>query len=433
MKPVIIIGGGPAGIAAACALADRGRKTILLERSARLGGRAASFIYAAMNEEIDYGQHVLMRCCTASIDLLHQLGIERAVSFQERLEIPLACGSERSLLTSSPLPGPLHLLPSLMRYRAISYRERTAVLRASLSLLIRDPQEERTFADWLRRHGQRESVITRLWEPVSIATLNERSPAVSARAARKVFKDGFFRPGGANMGFFTLPLSRIFVAAVPFLSARGGEVRLNAAVQRVLVEKGRVKGIELATGERIEANEVIAAIPPFDLLPILPEAIAGEGFFRCIEKMRFSPIVNLHLWFDRPVMEELFLIAVDSPLQAIFDLTRIQRREGPNHIVLSQSAAREWVDLPVTSIKEQLLSALSALLPTVRKARLLDGLVIKSKRATFIPSPRSEPLRPGPQGPIKGLILAGDYTQTGWPSTIEGAVRSGRNAAIHVR
>lgn len=429
MKPVIVIGGGPAGIAAACALAECGRKTLLLERAPRLGGRAASFNYVTMDEEVDYGQHVLMRCCTASIDLLQQLGMETSVRFQKSLRVPIVCGTDRSVITSVPLPGPLHLLPSLIQYRLLSFRERGAVLRAGLSLLAQNPGEEQTFADWLSSHGQTERAIARLWEPICIATLNERSPAVSARAARMIFKEGFFSPHGAEMGLFTLPLSRIFSAAIPFLHARGGEVRTGAPVRRILVEKGKVHGVELITGERIEANEVIAAIPQYDLLPLLPEAVISDPIFTRLEKIRFSPIVNLHLWFDHPVMEEPFLIAVDSPVQAIFNLTKIQGHEGTTHIVLSQSAARDLIDLSITPIKERLLAALPAILPEIRRAQILNGLVIKSPRATFVPAPGSEVLRPGAQTPIGGLLLAGDYTATGWPSTIEGAIRSGRRAA----
>ena len=154
MKPVIVIGGGPAGIAAACTLAERGRKTLLLERAPRLGGRAASFDYITMDEEVDYGQHVLMRCCTASINLLQQLGMEMSVRFQKSLRVPIVCGTDRFVFTSVPLPGPLHLLPSLIRYHPLSFRERVALLRAGLSLLTQKPGEEQTFANWLSSHGQ---------------------------------------------------------------------------------------------------------------------------------------------------------------------------------------------------------------------------------------------------------------------------------------
>lgn len=432
MKSVLVIGGGVAGIAAACSLVEQNEDILLLERSSHLGGRAASFYHHRMRQEVDYGYHILMRCCTETIDFLRQLGMERSVSFQERLAIPIACGSKRSLLSSVPLPGPLHLLPSLMRYRPLSYRERIAVLRIGLSLLVHDPQKARTFADWLRCHGQGKNAIARLWNPICIATLNARVESVSARAAGMIFKKGLLKPHGADMGLFKVPLSHIFSRAISFLAERGGEVLSNAQVAKILIEKGAARGVKLVSGERIDSDRVIAAVPPYDLLPLLPQAVVEKGYFTGIKEIRFSPIVNLHLWFDRPVMEEPFLVVIDSPLQAIFEVSRIQGKAGPAHVVLSQSAAWEWIDLSVTTIRERLLSALSSPLPGVRRAHLLDHLVIKSSRATFIPAPESESLRPGMKTPIEGLLLAGDYTATGWPSTIEGAVRSGRTAAALV-
>ncbi|MCK4598245.1 hydroxysqualene dehydroxylase HpnE [Candidatus Bipolaricaulota bacterium] len=429
MKPVVIIGGGAAGIAAACTLAERGKRILLLERAPRLGGRAASFFHHRMRQEVDYGYHILMRCCTETIDLVHQLGMERSVSFQERLAIPIACGSKRSLLSSAPLPGPLHLLPSLMRYRPLSYRERIAVMRAGLFLLVHDPQKDRTFADWLRCHGQKKNAIARLWDPICIATLNERVESVSARAAGMVFKKGFLKPHGADLGLFTVPLSHLFSRAISFLAERGGEVLLNAQVAQILIERGAARGVKLVSGERIDSDCVIAAVPPYDLLSLLPQAVAENGYFARAKEIRFSPIVNLHLWFDRPVMEEPFLVVIDSPMQAVFDVSRIQGKEGPTHVVLSQSAARDLINRPNEEIRNQLLAALEELFPAVRTAKFLDALVIRHPRATFLPTPGSEALRPEAKTPINGLFLAGDYTATGWPSTIEGAVRSGRNAA----
>lgn len=432
MKTVVVIGGGVAGIAAACFLAEQGVEVLLLERSSHLGGRAASFYHRHMGEEIDYGQHVLMRCCREAIDLLTQLGMKDAVCFQPRLSVPIACNKELFLLSSTPLPGLLHLLPSLFRYRHLRLSERLALTRAGIPLLLHDLPEDRIFADWLSDHGQGTKAIARLWDPICVAALNAHAEAVSARAAGMVYKKGFFKPHGADLGLFTLPLSRVFFAAVPYLQERGGEVRLKATVARILVEKGRAYGVELAGGERLDSEWVITAVPSFDLLPLFSEAVAREGFFARLKEILFSPIVNLHMWFDRPVMEEPFLITVEPPLQAIFDITRIQGKEGPTHLVLSQSAASDWIDLPVVEIRKRLVSALEALLPAVRTARLFDSLVIKSRRATLLLAPGSEPLRPGARTPIDRLLLAGDYTATAWPSTIEGAVRSGRAAAALV-
>jgi len=429
MKRIVVIGGGAAGIAAACKLAEQGAKVLLLERSPRLGGRAASFTHQRANEEIDYGHHVLMRCCTQTVDLLTGLGMAEAVFFQSRLRVPIVCGSDRTMLSSIPLPGPLHLLPSLLGYRLLTLRERLGVARAAAALLLQSSAENRTFGKWLRDHRQGSKSVKHLWEPICIATLNAHVDQVSAAAAAKVFKDGFFTPHGADLGLFTLPLSRIFAKAIPYLHARGGEVRLKARVEKILIENGRATGVLLSIGEQVESSGIIAAVPPPDLLSLLPQEVAKSSPFDMTSQMRWSPIVNLHLWYDRPVMDEPFLIAVESSVQAIFNVSQIQERDGHTHIVLSQSAAQDLINLPNEEIRDRLLAALEELLPAVRTAQLLDSLVIRHPRATFLPTPGSETQRPEAKAPIDGLFLAGDHTATGWPSTLEGAVRSGRTAA----
>ena len=429
MKTVVIIGGGAAGIAAACRLAEQGKKTLLLERSPRLGGRAASFVHRATGEEIDYGQHVLMRCCTETAGLLARLGVGEDVSFQPRLRIPIVCGIRRTTLASSALPGPLHLLPGLLCYHPLTLGERLAAARAGAALSRHAPPEARSFEEWLRNHRQGDNSIERLWNPICVAALNARTDTVSGAAAAKVIKDGFFKPHGADLGLFTLPLSRLFAEAIPYLHARGGEIRLEARVEKIFIENGTATGVLLSDGGRIETSGVIAAVPPFDLSPLLPQEVAKATAFAAMSRLHWSPIVNLHLWFDEPVMNTPFLIAVESPVQAIFNVSRMAGNSGSTHIVLSQSAAREWILLSNDAIRNQLLATLEGLLPAIHSAQLLDSLVIRHPRATFLPSPGSEALRPKARTPINGLFLAGDYTATGWPSTLEGAVRSGQNAA----
>jgi len=429
MKKAIVIGGGAAGIAAACRLAECGIEVLLLERSPHMGGRAASFTHHRTDEEIDYGQHVLMRCCTSTIELLDDLGVLERVFFQPRLRVPIVCGTKRTILASTPLAGPLHLVPGLLGYRLVNFSERLGLARAGLAFLTQDPPENLPFSEWLQDNGQGPRAIRRLWDPICVATLNEHAETVSASAAAMVIKEGFLRSGGAAIGLFTAPLSRIFSAAMPFIQARGGTVRLKAPVEKILVKHGRACGVQLTSGDQICAEGMVVAVPPPNLLPLLPQDSVEEPYFAAMTQLRWSPIVNLHLWFNDPVMEELFVIAVESPVQAIFNISLIHRKSGPTHIVLSQSAAQEWISLSNDEIRDQLLSALEKLLPAIRTARLLDALVIKRPRATFLPAPRSERLRPKAQTPIDRLFLAGDFTATGWPSTLEGAVRSGRVAA----
>ena len=429
---VIVVGGGPAGIAAACTLAQAGIEVLLLERTSRLGGRAASFYHPQLQQEVDYGYHILMRCCTEAIALFSQLGAVEAISFQPRLRVPIRAPEGISVLASTLLPGAGHLLPSLLRYRHLRPCERLSAIRAALALLLSEASTGEPFATFLTRCRQGERTITRLWDPISLAALNAHVGEVGASYLWKVFKDGFLRPHGADLGFFTRPLSRIFAAAISFLCEHGGTVRLETPVMRILFEDGEATGVALADGEHLSADWIIAAVPPRNLLSLLLHPVSEHKSFSLLRRLRFSPIVNLHLWFDRPVMEEPFFVAVDSPIQAVFDVSRIQEKEGPAHVVVSQSAAVEWVRLPPQVIRERLMTALMPLVPRIKKARLVQALTIKRPFATFLPYPESDFLRPTPETPIRGLLLAGDFTATGWPATLEGAVRSGRAAAKRI-
>ncbi len=429
MKWVIVVGGGPAGIAAACRLSEAGVATVLIERTARLGGRAASFTYAAAGEEIDYGHHVLMRACTATQALLRLIGAADAVRFQSRLRVPIRYPGGNSTIYSTPLPGPLHLLPALVHYAPLRQRERFAAVRAGISLLTTRPRREESFETWLRRHGQRERAITALWAPITVATLNSRPDAVSARAARFVFTTGFFRPHGADIGLFTQPLSRTFARAARFIADHGGKIRYGHGVAHVLIENGAATGVRLDGGEELSADAVVIAAPAEHVLSLLPATAREDRSFAWTGALSFSPIVNVHLWFAGEVMKAEFFIGVNSPVQAVFNVSRIHGHATSTHIVLSQSAADEIMPLANDEIVSRFLAALKDLAPNLRHAAPIAALVIRHPRATFVPTPKMEQVRPLQRTPIPGLYLAGDYTRTGWPATIEGAVRSGFIAA----
>ena len=433
---VVVVGGGVAGLAAAARLAGDGAAPVLVERTPRLGGRAASFRLGAANETVDYGQHVLMRCCTAAQGFLQRIDASSSLHLQPELEIPVIHEGRTSALRSAPLPGILHLAPSLLAYAPLPRAERLSVVRAALPLLWGRPRADQAFAPWLRRHGQSQRAIDRLWNPICVAALNAPAESVGLLAARKVFREGFFTPGGADMGLFARPLSEIFAAARSYVEARGGTVRTSAGVRALITEGDRITGVELASGETVEADVVIAALPTDALIPLLAEVNALD-LLAGAEKLNWSPIVNLHLWFDRPVMETDFLIPIDSPIQTLFDLNRIHESEDEGgrafHVVISQSAAHEWMGQSPDQIADALLEALPAVLPAVREGVCLRRLVIKHPRATFVPSPDSRDLRPSSKTRIHGFYLAGDWVSTGWPSTIEGAVRSGVGAAARAQ
>jgi len=451
---VVVIGGGFAGVAAACRLAQEGHRPILLERSGRLGGRAASFRDRATGENVDYAQHVTMRCCTATDGFLRRIGASDAVAYQPELAVPILCGGTRAALRSNLLlPGLLHLAPALVAYRCLSPRERLGILRAAIPLRLGVRSDE-PFGPWLRARGQGERAVERFWNPICVATLNARVDDVAVHAARKVFRDGFFDRQGAGLGLFTVPLGRVFEAARAYVEAREGAVRASTGACAVRIEAGRATAVETSDGETLDASAVVAAVPPWDLSPLVDD-VRFDPIVRGAGRLRWSPIVDVHLWLDRPVLDDPFAVAVDGPLQAVFDVTGVHgsdpspagedqstgrpspkqlrpRGEAAQHLVLSQSAADRWIDRPTDGIADDLAAALGDLVPAARAARVVRLLVVKHRRATFVPAPGADACRPGVATPIDRLCLAGDWTATGWPSTIESAVRSGIAAAGRV-
>jgi squalene-associated FAD-dependent desaturase len=411
-------------MAAACRLAGDGHEVVVLEAAPRLGGRAASF--ERRGQTIDYGQHVLLRACGAVQGFLERIGASDAVSFQDSLAIPLLFDGERTVLRSWPLPGITHLLPGLLRYAPLSRRERITASRAGFTLWALRSSREEAFADWLGRHRQTERIIRRLWDPIVVTTLNAHADAVSLSAARHVFRETIFVPHGADMGLFAQPLGDVFQAARRYLEARGGTVELGSPAEAFSVFDGRACGVRLADGREIVGDAVIVAIPPDALAELASGVPELARTVDDAQRLEWSPIVNLHLTFDRKVLNDAFAIGIDLPVQAVFN-----RDPTTDHqtLILSQSAAAQWIDQTDEQIVSKLLDALRDLLPAAREARVVDSLVLRHRRATFIPAPGSDALRPKARTAIPGLYLAGDWTATGWPSTIESAVLSGIYAA----
>jgi squalene-associated FAD-dependent desaturase len=426
---VVVVGGGFAGLAAACRLAGDGLRPVLLERAPHLGGRAASFHDRVTGEEVDYGHHVSMRCCTATHGLLQRIRATSCIRYQEELRVPILCGKLRSELRSNPLlPGPLHLAPAILRYRCLSARERARIARAAVPLLW--TWRDVAFGPWLRERGQGSRAVARLWDPICVATLNAHVDDVSVAAARQVFRDGFFSSDGAGLGLFAAPLGRIFEAGAAYVESRGGEVLRSCAVSRIVIEANAVRGVALSSGETIDCRAVIASVAPWDLVRLV-DARSFRDTLEAAGRLGWAPIVDGHVWFDRPVLGGPFAIAVDSAVQALFDVTEIHgdSEASSHHLVLSQSAAAPLIDRPAGETADALIASLGEIVPAVRGARVERRLVIRHRRATFVPAPGSERLRPSAQTSVVGLYLAGDWTATGWPSTIEGAVRSGIAAA----
>jgi len=433
----IVVGGGFAGLAAACRLAGDGHPSLLFERASRLGGRAGAFHDVSLDETVDLGHHVLMNCCTAARGFLHRIDADRLLKIQPTLSIPVRGRTRCTALRSSLFPGPMHLIPSLLRYSPLSVSQRLAALPAAAALLA--ARDERlnpfTFKRWLTTHGQSADAVERLWDPICIATLNAPSRAVGAQDARMVFAEAFFRHGGANLGLFDAPLSDVASAAVDYLVARGGIVETGTAVRRIVVETNTVRGVELSDGRVIESSAAVCAVPPEALAALVADVPSLLPTVQRAQQLTWAPIVNVHLWFDRPVMEDPFFVTVDAPIQAVFDVSQLHASSVPHalfHVVVSQSAAGDWMERTDDAITSIVRDALGWLAPKTGNADLMHVRVVRRPRATFVPAPGAHAFRPSSATPVRGLTLAGDWTATGWPSTLESAVRSGIAAAARL-
>jgi hydroxysqualene dehydroxylase len=426
-RSVVVCGGGLAGVAAAVEAAGRGARVTLVERRPFLGGKAYSFRDPDTGREVDNGQHVFLGCCSAYMALLRQLGTLRHTVLQKRLDVPVRDrAGRRGALRAAPLPAPLHLGPSFAAYPLLSAREKAAALRALAALgalrpAAREALDDVSFADWLAERGQGPGSIARFWDLIVLPTCNDRSDRVSAALAAFVFHEGFLRtPTGSAIGWSRVGLSRLVdPAAREAIEARGGRVLTGRAV----AEAGP-DGVTLTDGERLAADAVVVALPPERVRAVAPDALPADP------GLGASPIVNVHVWYDRPVMDEPFTAVVDGPAQWIFNRTAMGHGGGVgHHLAVSISGAREEVDVPRHDLAELIRAELEGLLPAARDAEVMASAVVKEPQATFASAPGQAARRPAAATPVPGVALAGAWTATGWPATMEGAVRSGIRAA----
>lgn len=424
-------------MAAAWRLTSAGYAVTLIERRPYLGGRAYSFVDRDSGAHVDNGQHVFMRCFSAYIQLLREVGTLERMEVQKSMRVEVRDPAGRvGVLAAAPLPPPLHLLPSFLRYPHLSWRDK---LRAVPALLRIQRERDRdrpglwdaSFHDWLKANGQSDRAIANFWDLVILPTLNDSSANVSASIAFMVFQTALF--GGrhaADIGFAREGLSTVMGDAIGArLRERGAQLHLGRTVERIDVTGASVSGVVLGGGEVIEADTYICAVPPHALLPLLPEAL-GEGSFAPAASHEFSPIVNIHVWYDRPVADFVWAAFVDSPLQYVFNRTRIAGLPGPgDYLTLSLSGAWEHWPKPKDELREYFLAELARVLPRARGARVENFAVVKEQRATFRVPPAAPANRLSQATPLPNLFLAGDWTDTGWPATMESAVRSGNAAA----
>ncbi|MEX1140590.1 MAG: hydroxysqualene dehydroxylase HpnE [Bacteroidota bacterium] len=433
----IIIGGGVAGLSAAVRLAKQGAKVLLLEQKPYLGGRTYSFRDKRTGDIVDNGQHLMMGCYHETRAYLESIGSSHLVSLQPRLRIDFLhphLGS--ASLDCWPLPAPLNVLSGLLRLRSIPLLDRFRLLRIGMELLSSSRQKEQELAlltvdQWLQQCGQTGENRKYLWDVIAIGTLNDDPKIVSALLFYRVLKAAFM--GSDSDASLLIPragLSEILVdPAVELIRRQGGEVLANQEVDSFSFQAERTEKVRVGR-EVYKAGAVIAAVPYFALQPLLQKSRSRERFVAGLSGLKSSPIITVNLWFEKPVFDMEFAAVLDSNIQWIFNRTAmlsLDRKRQYLSVVIS-GASKE-----VSWSKEKLVlttrSELERIIPGLKGVRLVHSLVLKEKRATFSPTPGSLALRPDALTETRNLFLAGDWTDTGLPATIEGAVLSGHRAA----
>jgi uncharacterized protein with NAD-binding domain and iron-sulfur cluster len=483
----VVVGGGLAGITAAIALAQAGAEVTLLEAKPRLGGATMSFTRDGL--AIDTGQHVFLRCCTAYRGLLDRLGMAAHAPLQPRFDITVVSPEKRARMRRRRAPAPFHMLPALLGYPFLNLSERTRISRAALAfkrLKEADPKtDEIRLGDWLAAHGQDDRTRRVLWDLFSISSLNVPGDDASLALAAVVVKTGLLGDAGAaDIGVPALSLGELHgAAAARLLDKLGASVRLSTKVAAIgpngaggfLVRLSRSAqpgggapdrpgggaadgdradardgadadvdvddGADLGSaagdaenGEVLAADVVVLAVPHEQAARLIPAGALPSDTVDGWAGLGAAPIVNLHVRYDRKVMDVPFAAAVDSPVQWVFDRTRISgmhaRGDDGQYLAVSLSAADPYVNMSVAELREMFVPALAALFPEARAATVTEFFVTRERRATFRQVPGTAKLRPKSATALPGLALAGSWTDTGWPDTMEGAVRSGLNAVI---
>ena len=431
---VAVLGGGLAGMSAAIALAQEGCRVTLIEKRAVLGGRAGSHVDATTGECVDNCQHVLMPCCTNLLDFYRRIGAREKIRFYP--EIPFIESEGRvSFLRSCFLPAPLHCTPSFLRLPFLSLRDKWRISLGLVSLLFWREKgiENGSALDWLRARRQSQRSIEDFWQPVLVSALNEGVDKASIRYAAKVFLDAFLsHPRGWWLGIPSVPLSVLYGASlVSTLENHQGQVLLQREVRELAVRNGQIVSAALSQGENVRADAFVLALPWQAAPAVMPEEIRALAMGAALEKLDPSPITGVHLWFDRVVTHLAFAALPGKQVHWFFNKTRTfdGSSSTASYLQLVTSASRAWMGLTKSQILEIALRELQEVLPEARDARVLKSLVLKEPLATFSPSSENERFRPGPETTMRNLFLAGDWIQTGWPATMEGAVRGGYLAA----
>jgi squalene-associated FAD-dependent desaturase len=425
---VLVVGGGLAGLAAASSLAARGLRVTVLDGRPRLGGRAGSFPDAATGQLIDACQHVSMGCCTNLAHFLKCAGVHHFLAAQKCLYFQTPDGRV-SEFRADPLPAPFHLARAFAAAHYLTWVEKLRIAWGLAWLRLAGDRDE-PFLPWLVRHGQTPRVVDRFWALVLVSALNETVERVGLRYARKVFVDGFLtHRRGFEVEVPTVPLGRLYGDEMrAWLASLGVTLRLDCGAKSLEWAAGRIESLRLRDGSELRADWYVSAVPWDRLLDLLPaEVVARHPQFAGLRRLEASPITSVHVWYDRPVTPLPHVVLVDCLGQWLFN--RGESAPGEHYVQVVVSAARPFKGLGRDEVQRRVTDELARLFPAAAAARLLRAKVVTEHTATFSAVPGVDAVRPGPVTPIPNLILAGDWTATGWPATMEGAVRSGYRAA----
>jgi squalene-associated FAD-dependent desaturase len=436
---VAIAGGGLAGLAAGCALAEAGFRVTLFERRPYLGGRASSYQHPGTGEIVDNCQHVLLGCCTNLLDFYRRAGVQDKIRWYEKLTF-LEPGGRASVITPSALPAPLHTALAFLRADCLSLRDKMAISRAMAVLAPSIPPERgESFLDWLKRHGQTERAIDRFWKTILVSALNEDLDQVSVPYAAQVVRESFLKSAAAGlMGIPTVPLTDLYSQTGDYIRARGGEIQSRTGVESFRAETSEVS--VTTNGQEQKFDYLLLAVP-FDVLGrILPDSPSAAPLAAALGQFSTSPITGIHLWFDRQISDLDHAVLLDRTIQWMFHKSQLidSRKNGSNemrengrgsYVELVVSCSRSLVEKSKAEIVEMAMKEAEEFFPDACEAKLLKSTVIKEVHATYSPRPGIDQYRPKPATAWPRVFLAGDWTATGWPATMEGAVRSGYLAA----
>ena len=452
---VAIAGGGLAGLAAACALSDAGCRVTLFEKRPFLGGRASSYEHPGTGEVVDNCQHVLFRVCTNLIEFYERIGVANQIRWYDEMTF-IEPGGRTSTMRSSLLPAPLHTAPSFLGFSFLTTADKLAISRALIPLTLtaqRDTGE--SFQQWLDRHGQTSHAVERFWRPILISALSEELDRISISSAAQVVRESMKSPAARHMGVPAVPLTDLYNAAGDYVRARGGVIHFRQPIDGFTADPARIQ-LQLRNPEENSINrsedrdfDYLVLALPFDALDkVLPQTTESAPLREQIGHFENSPITGIHLWFDRQITDLDHAVLLDRTIQWMFHKSRLQNRGGAalkgrvgaeertgasapggSYIELVVSSSKTLIDKSRSEIVDLALAEVREFFPAARQANLVKSTVIKEVNATYSPRPGIDLHRPTPVTPWSRVFLAGDWTATGWPATMEGAVRSGYLAA----